>query len=58
MKAIITFNCRLVIDIDDESRDDIVPENQQIERLKCIMMEECDCEHVDINEYHMDTSET
>lgn len=54
MKAVITFNCHLEIDVDEKSRDAIVPESDQIEQLKCLLMEECDCEHVDISEYRME----
>ena len=54
MKAIITFNSRLEIDIDDKLRDKIVSEDEQIEQLKCILTEECDCEHVEISEYHVE----
>jgi len=54
MKAIITFNSRLEIDIDDKMRDKIVSEGEQVEQLKNLLMEECDCEHVDISEYHIE----
>ena len=56
MKAVVTFNCRLEIDVDEKLRDNIVPENDQIKQLKCLLMEECDCEHVDISEYRMTIS--
>lgn len=54
MKAIITFNANLEIDIDDKSRDEIVSEDVQIEQMKRLLMEECGCEHVEISEYHME----
>ncbi len=54
MKAIITFNGHLEIDIDDKSRDKIVSEDEQIEQLKCLLMEECDCENVEISGYHIE----
>jgi hypothetical protein len=54
MKAIITFNSRLEIDIDDKMRDKIVSEDEQVKQLKSLLTEECDCEHVEISEYHME----
>jgi len=54
MKAIITFNAHLEIDIDDKSRDEIVSEDVQIVQMKHLLMEECGCEHVEISEYHME----
>ena len=54
MKAIITFNSRLEIDIDDKMRDKIVSEDEQVKQLKSLLMEECDCEHVEISEYRIE----
>lgn len=54
MKAIITFNGHLEIDIGDKSRDEIVSEDVQIEQMKRLLMEECGCEHVEISEYHIE----
>ncbi len=54
MKAIITFKSRLEIDIDDEMRDKIVPEDEQVKQLKNLLMEECDCDHVEISEYRIE----
>lgn len=54
MKAIITFNSRLEIDIDDKMRDKIVSEDEQVKQLKSLLMEECDCAHVEISEYHVE----
>lgn len=54
MKAIITFNSRLEIDIDDKMRDKIVPEDEQVKQLKRLLTEECDCEHVEISEYRIE----
>ncbi len=54
MKAIITFNSRLEIDVDDKMRDKIVSEAEQVKQLKSLLKEECDCEHVEISEYRME----
>ena len=54
MKAIITFNSRLEIYIDDKMRDKIVSEDEQVKRLKSLLTEECDCEYVEISEYHVE----
>lgn len=54
MKAVITFNCRLEIDVDDKMRDKIVSEDEQVKQLKNLLMEECDCEYVEISEYRIE----
>ena len=54
MKAIITFNSRLEIDIDDKMRDKIVSEDEQVKQLKSLLTEECNCEHVEISEYRIE----
>ena len=54
MKAIVKFNACLEIDIDDKLREKIVSEDEQVKQLKCLLMEECGCEHVEISEYHME----
>ena len=54
MKAIIKFNVCLEIDVDDKMRDKIVSEEEQVKQLKSLLMEECDCKHVEISEYHME----
>ena len=54
MKAIITFNANLEIEIGDKSRDEIVSEDVQIIQMKHLLMEECGCEHVEISEYHIE----
>ena len=54
MKAIIKFNACLEIDIDDKMRDKIVSEDEQVKQMKCLLMEECDCDQVEISEYHVE----
>lgn len=54
MKAIIKFNACLEIDLDDKMRNEIVSEDEQIEQMRSLLMEECDCEHVEISEYHIE----
>lgn len=53
MKAIIKFYACLEIDIDDKMRDKIVSEDEQVKQLKRLLMEECDCEQVEISEYQV-----
>ena len=52
MKAIITFDCHIEIDVDDKSCRDIVPVREQIEQMETLLKEECDCERVEITGYN------
>ena len=51
MKAIVTFNCHLQFDVDDDMRDRLAPVSQQIEQLKNLLTEG-GCEHAEISGYH------
>lgn len=51
MKAMITFNCHLQIDIDDASRDRKAPTLQQLQQFKDLVMQGFDCERVEITGY-------
>ncbi len=54
MKAIIKFTACLECDIDDKLRDKIVSKDEQVKQLKSLLTEECDCEQVEISEYHVE----
>ena len=54
MKAIVKFNACLEIDIDDKLREKIVSEDEQVIQLRCLLMEECGCEHVEISGYNIE----
>lgn len=51
MKAIITFDCQLQIDIDDASHDRKAPTLQQLQQFKGLVMQSFDCERVEITGY-------
>lgn len=51
MKAIITFNCHLEIDIDDARRISETSVTQRIGQLKGILLREFECERAEITGY-------
>lgn len=51
MKAMITFDCHLQIDVDDASRDRKAPTLQQLQQFKDLVMQCFDCERVEITGY-------
>lgn len=53
MKAMITFDCHLQIDIDDTSRDRKAPTLQQLQQFKDLVMQGFDCERVEITGYQV-----
>ena len=53
MKAIITFDCHLQIDIDDASRDRKTPTFQQLQQFKDLVAQSFGCERVEITGYQV-----
>lgn len=53
MKAIITFDCQLQIDIDDASHDRKTPTLQQLQQFKDLVAQSFGCERVEITGYQV-----
>ena len=54
MKIILKFSACLEIDADDNMRDKMIPENEQVVQLKGMLCDDTGADVVEITDYHVE----
>ena len=51
MKAIITFDCHIVVNVDDDPHNSIITTRQRIQKLEDLLRKELNCENAEVTGY-------